>query len=210
MSTFVDISVSADGFVAGPRPGPDHPMGVGGERIHEWVYRTRFFHEMIGEDGGDPGSDDDVVRVPLQRAAATVMGRHMFGGFDGPWDPGWTGWWGEEPPYHHDVFVLTHHQRDPLPMSGGTTFHFVTGGIEDAEARAREAAGDGDVNVAGGGSAVQQALAAGLVDDLTLHVVPVLLGDGVRLFGQGDAVGLDLLGSDGSTAVSHLRYRVRR
>ena len=211
MSVLVDISVSTDGFVAGPQMGPEHPLGVGGEQLHEWAFATRTWRQMVGEDGGATGPDDDALRAPHQRAGATVMGRHMFGGFGGPWDLGWTGWWGDEPPYHHDVFVLTHHPREPLPMAGGTTFSFVTDGIEAAVDRARAAAGDRDVNVAGGGSAVQQALAAGLVDDLTLHVAPVLLGGGVRLFGSGQpASRLELLGSSGSSAVSHLRYRVVR
>ncbi len=210
MSVYVDISVSADGFVAGPAMGPEEPLGEGGEQLHEWVFATRLWHEMTGEDGGATGLDDDAMRT-ARRAGATVMGRHMFGGFGGPWDLGWTGWWGDEPPYHHDVFVLTHHPRDPLPMAGGTTFHFVTDGVEAAVERAVRSAGDADVQVAGGGSAVQQALAAGVVDEMTLHVAPVLLGDGVRLFGSGQpSARLELLGSAGSSAVSHLRYRVLR
>ena len=210
MSVYAEISVSTDGYVAGPAMGPDEPMGVGGERLHEWVFATRLWHEMAGDDGGETGPDDDAMRA-YRRAGATVMGRHMFGGFGGPWDLSWTGWWGETPPYGHDVYVLTHHPRDPLPMDGGTTFHFVTDGIEEAVRRARESAGERDVLVAGGGSAVQQALVADLVDELTLHVAPVLLGDGVRLFGTVQpGARLELLGTSGSSAVSHLRYRVVR
>jgi dihydrofolate reductase len=210
MSVYVDISVSADGFCAGPGMGPDEPMGVGGEKLHEWVFATRLWHEMQGEEGGETGVDDDAMRH-YRRAGATVMGRHMFGGFGGPWDLSWTGWWGPEPPYGHDVYVLTHHERDPLPMEGGTTFHFVTTGVEDAVARAHETAGGRDVLVAGGGIAVQSALAAGLVDEVTLHVAPVLLGGGASLFGSlGTQVDLEPVSAHGSPGVTHVSYRVRR
>lgn len=210
MSVFVDISTSLDGFVAAAGMGPEQPLGRGGEALHDWAFRTRLWHEMQGQDGGETGVDDEALRAH-RRAGATTMGRHMFGGFGGPWDASWTGWWGDEPPYHHDVFVLTHHERDPLPMQGGTTFHFVTTGIEDAVARARGSAGDRDVHVAGGGSAVQQALAAGLVDDVTVHVVPLLLGDGVPLFGAiGREIRLDQAAVRHSNQVTHVSYRVHR
>ena len=188
--------MSLDGFVAGPDQSLENPIGEGGMRLHEWAFAT------------ERGVDSDVADEATRGFGAFIMGRKMFGGGDGPWDETWTGWWGENPPYHAPVFVLTHHAREPLPMQGGTTFTFVTDGIESALEQARTAAGDHDVSIAGGASAVQQYLAAGLLDELYLHIVPVLLGAGERLLeGVGDPV-LEPIEVIASPAVTHVRYRV--
>ena len=192
------ISVSLDGFVAGPEQSPEDPLGQGGERLHEWAFGT--------VDEADARVLDEAVRG----VGAYVMGRKMFGGGEGPWDETWTGWWGEDPPYHVPVFVLTHHPREPLEMRGGTTFTFVTDGIESALAQARAAAGDEDVAIAGGASTVQQYLAAGVLDELHLHIVPIVLGAGERLLeGVGDPA-LEPVEVIASPAVTHVRYRVLR
>jgi dihydrofolate reductase len=211
----LDISMSLDGFVAGPNPTLDEPLGAGGEQLHEWVVAVAAWRETHGKSGGETNIDNDVVREAIQSAGATVMGRRMFSGGQGPWedDPMADGWWGDEPPFHHPVFVLTHHAREPLPKQGGTTFTFVTDGIESALEQARAAAGDKDVAVGGGADAAQQYLKAGLLDELQLHVVPVLLGDGVRLLEHvGDAPGrLELTRVlESPTGVTHQRYRVVR
>jgi dihydrofolate reductase len=181
-----DISVSLDGFVAGPNPTLEDPLGENGEMLHEWVLGTRQFNEAHGRpgEGGETGVDDDVGAEHLAGKGATIMGRHMFSGGEGPWenDPKASGWWGDDPPFHHPVFVLTQHAREPLEMEGGTTFHFVTDGIESALEQAQTAAGDQDVSLAGGGQAISQYLKAGLVDEMQLHVVPIFLGAGARLF----------------------------
>lgn len=206
------ITVSLDGYVAGPNQTLDNPIGEGGLRLHEWVFPTRTFAAMQGDPtGGETGVNDDVLRETFEGLGATIMGRNMFGPVRGPWgqDP-WKGWWGDTPPYHHPVFVLTHQQREPLPMLGGTTFHFVTDGIESALAHAKEAAGGRDVMVAGGASTIQQYLRAGLVDELELHVVPLLLGAGERLLDGVDSsrVKLELVRTLAGPGVSHLKYRV--
>jgi dihydrofolate reductase len=211
----LDISMSLDGFVAGPNPTLDEPLGAGGEQLHEWVVAVAAWRETHGKSGGETNIDNDVVREAIQSAGATVMGRRMFSGGQGPWedDPRADGWWGDEPPFHHPVFVLTHHAREPLPKEGGTTFTFVTDGIESALEQGRAAAGDKDVAVGGGADAAQQYLKAGLLDELQLHVVPVLLGDGVRLLEHvGDAPGrLELTRVlESPTGVTHQRYRVVR
>jgi dihydrofolate reductase len=210
----VDISMSLDGFVAGPNPTLDDPLGEGGEGLHEWVVATRSWRERHGHTGGEANADSEVVEEGLRNTGATVMGRRMYSGGEGPWedDPKADGWWGDDPPFGHPVFVLTHHAREPVTKQGGTTFAFVTDGIEAALGQARAAARDKDVLVAGGADVIQQYLKAGLLDELQIHVVPVLLGDGVRLFE-------DHLGSDRpelectrvieSPAVTHLRYRFR-
>jgi dihydrofolate reductase len=201
-SVTCQISVSLDGFAAGPNQRLEHPLGEGGERLHEWFFGTP----------GRPPADDDarIAEEALASAGAHVMGRRMFGGGDGAWDPSWRGWWGEDPPFHAPVFVLTHHPRDPLPMQGGTTFTFVTEGIEAALEQARAAAGDRDVAIAGGASTVQQYLAAGLLDELHLHVAPVLLGAGERLFEHVGRPALEPVQAIHSPAVTHVRYRVVR
>jgi dihydrofolate reductase len=211
---FFDISMSVDGFVAGPDATLEDPLGKGGEQLHNWAIEAASWRESHGLEGGEHNVDSDVVAETLARQGAVVMGRGMFGGGAGPWedDPKANGWWGEEPPFHMPVFVLTHHPREPLELQGGTTFHFVTDGIEVAVERARAAAGDKDVLVAGGGKAVQQALAAGLVDDFQLHVAPLFLGDGVRLFdaAPGDGLRIEQTRVIESPAATHLAYRVVR
>jgi dihydrofolate reductase len=182
------FTLSIDGFGAGPGQNEQHPLGVGGHALHSWLVSTRTFHQMIGEAGGSTGIDDAFAVAGSEGIGATIMGRNMFGPVRGPWpDASWKGWWGPDPPYHTPVFVLTHHAREPLAMAGGTTFHFVTGAIEAALARAREAAGALDVRIGGGVSTIRQYLAAGLVDEMHLAISPVLLGTGEHLL-----AGLDL------------------
>jgi dihydrofolate reductase len=212
---YLDISMSLDGFVAGPDPTLEEPLGKGGEQLHEWVLATATWRESHDKSGGDSGVDDEVARRTIGRAGATVMGRRMFSGGEGPWedDPKADAWWGDHPPFHHPVFVLTHHPREPVPKEGGTTYNFVTDGIESALDQAREAAGGKDVAIAGGAQAAQEYLKAGLLDELHLHVVPVLLGSGRRLF--EDHVGAGPPGLERTdqvespTGVTHLSYRVR-
>ena len=187
------MSMSLDGYVAGPDQSLEHPLGVGGPRLHEWIFETRTGREMIGEPGGTTGVDDAAVAAGFEGIGATVMGRNMFGPVRGSWGSGpggddWHGWWGEDPVYHHPVFVLTHHARPPIEMLGGTTFHFVTDGIESALERAFAAADGDDVRLGGGASTVQEYLHARLVDEMHVAIAPVLLGGGERLFGGlGDA-----------------------
>jgi dihydrofolate reductase len=206
-----DVSVSVDGFLAGPNATLTEPLGAGGEALHEWAFVTKSFREAHGLEGGEDGADSDVVGEHVRSIGATLMGRRMFSGGAGPWenDPNANGWWGEEPPFHHPVFVLTHHPREDLVLQGGTTFTFVTDGIEAALELARGAAGERDVAVAGGANVIQQYLEAGLVDEFQLHVAPVLLGAGVRLFGDRPAEPLRVVRSRviGSPGVAHLRYR---
>ncbi len=186
-----NFSMSLDGYGAGPKQSVDAPLGVRGEGLHEWLVSTRFFQTMIGADGGAEGLDNDFARAGDDGIGATVMGRNMFGPIRGDWpDESWRGWWGDEPPYHHDVFVLTHHARDPVPMEGGTTFYFVTDGIHAAPDRAFEAARGRDVRVGGGVSTVQAYLRARLIDELHVAIAPVFLGGGERLFDNLDG-GLD-------------------
>jgi dihydrofolate reductase len=207
-----EISISVDGYVAGPSQSEQHPLGEGGEELHEWVVKLESWRKAHGREGGEVNASSEVVEESMANVGATIMGRNMFGGGPGPWgeDP-WTGWWGDEPPFHVPVFVLTHHEREPLEMDGGTTFHFVTDGIESALAQARESAGGADVKLAGGASVAQQYLAAGLVDEMQLNVAPILLGAGERLF---ENVGADLRLEQERVVhtpeVTHLRYRVSR
>jgi dihydrofolate reductase len=212
----LDISMSLDGFVAGPEASVDEPLGRGGERLHDWAFATKVFRERHGLAGGEENVDSRLVREVLGGNGATIMGRRMFSGGQGPWagDPKAGGWWGEEPPFHHPVFVLTHHARAPLAMQGGTTFTFVTEGIEAALQQARAAAGEGDVAIGGGADVAQQYLRAGLLDQLQIHVGPLLLGDGVRLFddklirGPGELERTSVVESPSGT--THLTYRVVR
>jgi dihydrofolate reductase len=177
------FSISLDGYGAGPAQDLQNPMGVGGHALHEWFLPTRTFKRMQGKEGGETGIDDDFAARGFDNIGAWILGRNMFGPVRGPWpDDAWKGWWGDEPPYHVPVFVLTHHPREPIEMKGGTVFHFVTGGIVDALARAREAAGGKDVRLGGGVSTVRQYVQAGLVDELHLAISPVLLGSGEHLF----------------------------
>ena len=204
------ISISLDGFVAGPEQSLKNPLGIGGERLHEWVIGLKVWRASHGMEGGEENESSRVLEELLQNIGATIMGRNMFGGHPGAWsatDP-WTGWWGKNPPFHHPVFVLTHHAREPLVMEGGTTFHFVTGGIEEALDRAREAAAGKDVSLAGGAHAARQYLAAGLVDEMDLHIAPTLLGSGERLFeGVSDEQhGMRLVRTVPAPNVVHLKF----
>jgi dihydrofolate reductase len=204
------ISVSLDGFVAGPNQSVQNPLGEGGMRLHEWAFATDSWRASHGLEGGERNADAEVMDEVLQDVGAYIMGRKMFGGGDGPWDESWTGWWGENPPYGVPVFVLTHHRREPLPMQGGTTFTFVTDGIESALEQARSAAAQKDVTIAGGASAVRQYLAAGLLDELYLHIAPVILGAGERLLEDVGDPTLEPVEVIGSPSVTHVKYRVLR
>jgi dihydrofolate reductase len=210
----LDISMSLDGFVAGPNPGLDNALGDGGEQLHEWVFPTRAWREPHGRSGGEDSADSKIVAEHLGRIGATIMGRRMFSGGAGPWedDPNADAWWGDDPPFHHPVFILTHHAREPVTKEGGTTFTFVTDGIESALEQARAAAGGKDVQLSGGASVAQQYLQAGLLDEMQVHVAPVLLGGGVRLFADdlGDPPRVECTRVVESPAVTHLRYRVVR
>jgi dihydrofolate reductase len=203
------ISMSLDGFVAGPEQSVENPLGVGGMRLHEWVFSLAAWRAPHGLDGGETTVSSAVIEESRANVGASLMGRNMFGGHPGPWDPArpWNGWWGDAPPFHHPVFVLTHHARAPLPLQGGTTFHFVTAGIEAALAEARRAAAGRDVSLGGGASLGRQYLAAGLVDELRIHLVPILLGRGERLFeGLDDLRGLTLVHTLAAPAVTHLKF----
>ena len=204
------ISISLDGFAAGPNQSVDNPLGEGGERLHEWVFPTDAWRGQHGLEGGERSADSEVAESLVRGVGAYVMGRNMFGGGHGPWDTSWRGWWGEEPPFHVPVFVLTHHAREPLEMRGGTTFTFVTDGIDAALQQAREAAGEQDVCIAGGASTVQQYLAAGHLDELYLHIAPVVLGDGERLLENVGHPTLEPVEVVHSPATTHVRYRVVR
>jgi dihydrofolate reductase len=205
------FSVSIDGYGAGPDQSLDHPLGVGGEALHDWFVQTRTWREMHGEDGGETGPDDMAAQGGFENIGAWILGRNMFGPVRGPWpDEEWRGWWGEEPPYHVPTFVLTHHERAPLPMRGATEFVFVTGGIEDALAQAKAAAGEQDVRLGGGVATIRQYLRAGLVDELHLAISPVLLGGGEHLLQDLDlpALGYECAAhSPGERAAAHVVLR---
>ncbi|CAN5630698.1 dihydrofolate reductase family protein [soil metagenome] len=203
------ISMSLDGFIAGPNQSVDNPIGEGGMRLHEWALATSTWREQHGEEGGESNVDAQVAEAGMEGIGAFVMGRKMFGGGDGEWDLDWKGWWGDDPPYHAPVYVLTHHERERLEMEGGTTFHFVTDGLESALAKARESAGDADISIAGGASLVRQCLAAGHLDELHLHIAPVLLGSGERIFDDVGEPALELIETIAGERTTHVRYRVR-
>jgi dihydrofolate reductase len=206
-----DISMSLDGFVAGPNQTLENPLGEGGERLHEWVFGLKPFRERHGMEGGESGPDADVVQERLDFTGAEIMGRRMFSGGSGSWeqDANADGWWGDDPPFRAPVFVLTHHAREPLTL-GSTTFTFVTDGIESALEQAKASAGEKDVLLGGGAEAVQQYLRAGLLDELQVHVAPVLLGGGARLLDGVEPGELECIRVISSPAVTHLRYRVAR
>jgi dihydrofolate reductase len=207
----INMTMSLDGFVAGPDQSKQDPLGVGGMKLHTWLFPLAAFRERHGDEGGDVNASTPVVEGWLENIGATVMGRNMFGGGPGPWGENpWKGWWGDEPPFRHPVYVLTHHARDPLEMKGGTTFHFVTDGIESALEQARNAAGGKDVSLGGGANVAQQYLAAGLIDELEISVVPLLLGDGARLFDSlgGAKPELEQVRAIEAPGVAHLSYRV--
>ena len=192
-----DLAVSVDGFAAGVHQRLERPFGDGDtEQLHRWMFET-------------PDENADEI-AGITDADAFIMGRNMFGPGRGAWDLDWKGWWGDDPPYHKPVFVLTHHERDDLPMEGGTTFHFVTGGIEDALKQAREATGDGRIAIAGGAATINQFLAAGLIDELRLHIAPVTLGAGERLFDGVPPLSLEQVSARATSLVTHITYRVAR
>jgi dihydrofolate reductase len=202
------ISISLDGCVAGPNQSEENPLGEGGERLHDWSVPLAAWRESHGMEGGEANASSRVLEERGANIGASLMGRNMFGPVQGGgWDGQWNGWWGDDPPYHHPVFIVTHHPRDPVEMQGGTTFHFVTDGIESALAQAREAAGGKDVMLWGGADIVGQYLAAGLLDELELHVVPVVLGDGARLFDNVAEVRLEQVRALEAPGVAHLKYR---
>jgi dihydrofolate reductase len=206
-----NFAMSVDGYVAGPDQSVDNPLGVGGTRLHEWIFQTATGRRMMGQDVGDAieGPADVFVAQGDENIGATVMGRNMFGPIRGGWDGDeWKGWWGPNPPYHHPVFVLTHHPRPPITMEGGTTFNFVDDGIEAALERAFEAADGADVRLGGGASAVQQYLRAGLIDELHVAIVPILLCRGERLFDNldGGPDGYDRVEFVSSPSVTHARF----
>jgi dihydrofolate reductase len=206
----VHISTSLDGYVAGPNQSQEEPLGEGGEELHSWLTRLRAWREPAGMEGGEEDASSAVVEEEHANVGAEIMGRGKFGpATRGPWsDDPWRGWWGEDPPFHKPVFVLTHHEREPLNLAD-TTFTFVTDGIGPALERAREAAGDKDVFIGGGADVINQYLAAGLVDELELHVTPILLGGGARLFeGVGPEIKLQELRTVEAPGVAHLKYRV--
>jgi dihydrofolate reductase len=207
----LDISMSLDGYVAGPNQTLEEPLGAGGEQLHEWVFNTKAWREPHGLEGGEENQDSEVIAEHVGRIGATIMGRRMFSGGEGPWedDPNRDAWWGESPPFHHAVFILTHHPRERVAKEGGTTFTFVTDGIESALEQARAAAGDKDVAIAGGARVAQEYLDAGFLDELQIHVAPVLLGGGVRLF-ENEHAEIELVRVVESPVVTHLRYRVAK
>src|SRR3954468_8237707 len=207
-----NITMSLDGFVAGPNQSVENPLGVGGMALHEWAFPLAAFREAHGEEGGEVNESTPVMEGMSENVGAGIMGRGMFGGGPGPWgDEPWNGWWGDDPPFDVPVFVLTNHPREPLHL-GDTSFTFVPDGSEPALEQPRAAAGDKDVHVAGGASAAQQYLRAGLLDEVELHVVPILLGGGVRLFEDvpADAAALEIDRVVASPQVTHIRYRVAR
>jgi dihydrofolate reductase len=207
----LNVTMSLDGFVAGPDQSDENPLGIGGELLHQWLLPLKAFRETHGEEGGEVNASTPIAEGILANTGATIMGRNMFGGGPGPWgEKPWRGYWGDDPPYHHPVFVLTHHAREPLEMQGGTTFQFVTDGIESALEQARAAAGDEDVSVGGGATVAQMYLAAGLLDEMVISVVPVMLGGGARLFDNlGDArPKLEQVQTVEAPGVTHIRYAV--
>jgi dihydrofolate reductase len=204
--------MSLDGFIAGPNQSEENPLGEGGMQLHEWAFGLAAWRERHGEKGGEVNASTNVVEESLENIGATLMGRNMFGG-NGAWtDDPWEGWWGDDPPFHTPVFIITHHERPPVAKRGGTTFTFVTDGIESALEQARLAAGGKDVALGGGASVAQQYLQAGLIDEMQIHLVPVLLGDGARLFDNvaGAKVRLECVDSVPAPNVTHLTYRVAR
>ena len=203
------IAMSLDGFTAGPSQSVEHPLGVGGMRLHEWAISLAAWRSQHGLEGGEVNESTAVMQEALSNIGATIMGRNMFGGHPGPWQAAqpWNGWWGDNPPFHHPVFVLTHHARPPLALEGGTTFTFVTGGIRAALEQARHAARGKDVALAGGASAARQYLKAGLVDEMEIDLAPKLLGAGERLFeGITDLGGLALVRTIAARNVTHLKF----
>ena len=207
----LNIAISLDGFVAGPDPTVENPLGEGGEQLHEWVLPLEVWRRPHGMEGGEVTASSAVIQERLE-AGATIMGRNMFGGGPGPWgDDLWDGWWGDEPPFHHPVFVLTHYPREPLVKQGGTTFTFVTDGIESALEQARAGAGGRDVALSGGADVAQQYLSAGLLDEIEIDIAPVFLHAGRRLFEDlTQGIELEQVRSIAAPGVTHVKYRVKR
>lgn len=208
-NVIAEISMSLDGYVAGPHATLEEPLGVGGEQLHDWVFPLEGWRRAHGLEGGEGGVESELLERSIRATGAVVMGRRMFSGGSGPWDedPRAQGWWGDEPPFRKPVFVVTHHPRAPLQL-GETTFTFVTDGVEAAVGSARSAAGEKDVSIAGGAHVIQQCLAAGLVDELHIHIAPLLLGGGVRLFGATTPARLEVTGVTEGPLATHVRYRV--
>ena len=213
MALTLDITMSLDGFIAAPNASLENPLGEGGMRLHEWAFAAQSWREQHGLEGGEANEDSEILEESTRAMGAVIMGRKMFSGGEGPWedDQNAAGWWGDDPLFHVPVFVLTHHAREMKPMEGGTTFTFVTDGIEAALEQARGVAGEKNVAIAGGANVVQQYLKAGLLDELQIHIAPLVLGGGVRLF--SDQAGTPLTDIEPtrvieSPAVTHLRYRV--
>jgi dihydrofolate reductase len=203
------ISMSFDGYTSGPNQSVKEPLGVRGEELHEWVVSLRVWRTAHGQTGGMDNESTRIFEDEIANIGATIMGRNMFGGHPGGWDAKapWRGWWGKNPPFHHPVFVITHHERAPLTMEGNTTFHFVTNGIESALEQARRAAGGKDIALAGGARVCQQYLKAGLVDEMLIHQVPILIGDGERLFeGVDELHGLELGETVAAPNVTHFKF----
>ncbi len=212
MGVRFQVAVSLDGYVAGPDQSEENPLGIGGMELHRWLFDLEAWRTQEGLEGGEVNASTPVIEEARSNVGAIVMGRNMFGGGRGPWseDPPWKGWWGDDPPYHTSVFVLTHHPREPLAMEGGTTFIFVTEGIESALEQARVAAGSLDVEIAGGANVIQQYLAAGVVDEFDLHIVPILLGGGERLLVNVGDLKLEQVRAIEASGVTHIKYRVVR
>jgi dihydrofolate reductase len=206
------VTMSLDGYVAGPNQTLKEPLGAGGEELHNWAVELAAFSEAHGKKGGVVNASSVIMKEMFENVGAVIMGRNMFGGGPGPWTSDWKGWWGDNPPYHMPVFVLTHHERDPRQMQGGTTFYFVTDGIESALRQAKEAAAGKDILIGGGASTINQYLAAGLVDEINVSIAPRLLGGGARLFDNlGDSLpDLEQLRVIDAPGVVHVRYRVVR
>jgi dihydrofolate reductase len=208
----LQMTMSLDGYVAGPNQSLENPLGERAGELHEWAFAARSFRQLHGMEGGATGVDDDVIAESMRNIGATIMGRNMFGPIRGAWDDNaWKGWWGDNPPFHAPVFVLTSHAREPLEMEGGTTFHFVTEGVNAALERAKRTAGEKDVNIGGGASVAQQFLKAGLIDELEVHVAPILLGGGSRLFDNMDGwlPRYEPVRLVCSPAAAHFKYRLK-
>jgi dihydrofolate reductase len=208
MRTFADISISLDSFVAGPDPSLEEPLGHGGEQLHEWAFRLTAWRRSHGLEGGEDGPESRWVEEITEHTGAYVMGRRMFSGGEGPWDgdPNATGWWGDEPPFHAPVFVVTHQPRPPLELTG-TTFTFVTDGFESAIAQARDAANERDVQVSGGADVIRQALESGVLDELQVHIAPVVLGGGTALLAGVAPIALEIVETIVTPQATHVRYR---
>jgi dihydrofolate reductase len=209
---FADISMSLDGFIAGPKPTIDDPLGQDGEKLHEWVIKLAAWRKPHGLPGGETGTDGDVMAEATANLGAVIMGRRMFSNGEGPWenDPKADGWWGDTPPFHVPVFVLTRHAREKVDKNEGTTFTFVTDGIESALSHAKTAAVDKDVSIAGGANTIQQFIKAGLLDELQIHVVPILLGGGTRLLENLGDPDLEKIRVIDSPSVTHIKFRVKK